>query len=505
MRVQVVMPQLGESIVEGTIVEWHKKIGDYVKQNEELFTLTTDKVDTGVPAPQAGVLVEILANVDQTISVGEGVAVIDTAAQAGATAAAPAAPAPAAALAATPAAPQAPAPAAPAAVDDEGDTDGEPTARLSPVAKNLLDEAGITDFSTIEGTGVGGRILKQDAQNFIDARATAPADTAAPQAVSAPRTPQLASPVPPSATSTPTSAGVTQIAAPPIMTRSGSTPMPASAPAAAIKAAAAPPAAKIVEQRPPRPQFSLPMIANAHSNDTLHAPAVVVVGPDDRVEPMSRSRIAVSANLTHARRTAAHCATVWEADMTGVVDARNRLHADYAKLNVNLTYTPFFLAAIASALGRFPVLNSATDGENIIFRSHITLGIASAWKDGLIVPTIKNANSLSLLGITRATNDIQRRTEEGDLRPSDLETATFTITNTGVLGAKYGVPTLFPPQVGILSLGTIEKRVVVGKDDSLRVRSMVSFCLSFDHRVVDFNDADGFMKHIVEYLETTEW
>lgn len=491
MRVQVVMPQLGESIVEGTIVEWHKKIGDSVKKDEELFTITTDKVDTGVPAPQAGVLVEILANIDQTISVGELVAVIDTAADAATEA--PAAAAPVAA------APASPAPVATPAADDEGDNEGEPAARLSPVAKNLLEEAGITDYSGIEGTGVGGRILKQDAQNYIDAlQAAAPA--------AAQRSPQLATPVPASATTTPTSAGVTQIAAPPIMTRSSAAPAPPVAPSTAIKAAAPAPAAKIVEQRPPRPQFSLPMVAssNAPNADMLHAPAVVV-GPEDRVEPMSRSRIAVSANLTHARRTAAHCATVWEADMTRVVEARNRLHAEYAKLDVNLTYTPFFLAAIASALGRFPVLNAATDGENIIFRSHITLGIASAWKDGLIVPTIKNANALSLLGISRATNDIQRRTEEGDLRPSDLEQATFTITNTGVLGAKYGVPTLFPPQVGILSLGTIEKRVVVGEDDSLRVRSMVNICLSFDHRVVDFNDADGFMKHIVEYLETTEW
>lgn len=481
MRVQVVMPQLGESIVEGTIIEWHKKVGDTVKQDEELFTITTDKVDTGVPAPSDGVLVEIVAGVDQTVSVGELVAVLDTEASAQAVVAevkeAPAAPAPQER--------QQEAPSEPVEIE-------APASQVSPVARKMLEEAGVSDISAISGSGVGGRVLKQDVQAFLDAQdGAATAET---------EEPKLAHPVASEPQRTPTASAMQQVVAPPILTRA-QTSTEVTQPTLARPAEKSSP--RVAAQRPEAPKFNLPIAQTT----AAAAPAIqaVQVNEGDRVEPMSRTRITVAQNLTYARRTAAHCSTVWEADVTDIVATRKRLQQEYDKLSVHLTYTPFFLAAVANALQHFPVLNAATDGENIIYRGQINVGIASAWKDGLVVPTIRNTNTLSLLGLARAVNDVQRRTEGDGLRPGDLDQATFTVTNTGVFGAKYGVPTLFPPQVGILSVGSIEKRVVVGKDDALRIRSMVSICLTFDHRVADFNDADGFMKHLVEYLETTEW
>lgn len=489
MRVQVVMPQLGESIVEGTIVQWHKKVGDKVEKDEELFTISTDKVDTGVPAPSAGVLVEVVADVDQTVSVGELVAVLDSAADAAAATPdeAPAEAAPTSAPAPASASAEPSSSSSPAPIADEG------APPMSPVAKKMLAEANIVDASAIAGSGVGGRVLKHDVEAFLAARDTASAPDAP--------TPKLAHPIAPEPQRTPTAAAVQQVAAPPILMRAREATPPSTKPSIS-RGTEAKPAPRVVEQRPPEPKFELALSQRGGKEQRGYT---IQPHDGDRVEPMSRSRVAVAKNLTYARRTAAHCSTVWEADVTDLVDARKRLKHEYAKLSVHLTYTAFILAAAAHALQKYPVLNAATDGENIIYRKKINIGIASAWKDGLVVPAIRAASSLSLIGLARAVNDIQRRTEDGELRPNDLDQSTFTLTNTGVLGAKYGVPTLFPPQVGILSVGTIEKRVVVGKDDALRVRSMVNICLTFDHRVVDFNDADGFMKALVSYLETTEW
>lgn len=469
MRVQVVMPQLGESIVEGTIVEWHKKVGDRVQKGDELFTITTDKVDTGVPATEDGVLAEVFVGVDEVVSVGQLVATIDTAADAS-----PAAEAPQSAAAAEPT----PAPSKAADVEDDADDAASASSTLiSPVARQILKEAGITDFAGIEGTGAQGRILKQDAIDFLEAQAQPTDEVAAAS----------------QRLSTPASQSASTLERPPIL--QSTTPV-ASLPLAGnhepIKTA-------FIEERPPRPQFTLPLMPPALSAAALEPK------PEDRVEPMTPARQVISENLTYARRTAAHCATVWDVDMTRVAAARQRLQPEYTKLDVNLTYTPFFLAAIANALQAHPVLNASTDGENIVFRGSITLGIASVWKDGMIVPSIRQVNTLSLLGLSRAVNDLQRRVESGELRPGDLEHATFSVSNTGVLGAKFGIPTIFPGQVAVLGIGSIEKRVVVGDDDSLRVRSMATLALSFDNRVVDFDDADGFMKKLVSYLETTEW
>lgn len=494
MRIQVDMPQLGESIVEGTIVEWHKKVGDEVREDEELFTITTDKVDTEVPAPQAGVLVEILAKADDIVEVGQPVAVIET--DVSAAKSAPQEDAEAAAASADDApAPKTESKAAPPQESSPAKDDLPDDVPMSPVARKMLQEAGISDVSNIEGSGVRGRILKQDVEALLKGGAK---DIAAEDAVS-PVRPALAHPVAPRPLTTPTASSVQQIDAPPIMTSTGEEehrnlgrPPEPRRPSAS---------SRITQTRPNRPsKFNLPIVGDARS-----ASSQVAVGPKDRVEPMSRSRIAIARNLSRSRRTAVHCSTVWEADVTDMIEARKGLKKDYARSGVHLTYTPFFLAAISSALQAVPVMNAATDGDNVIYRGDINVGIASAWRDGMVVPTIQKANTLSLLGLARVVNDIRRRTEEEELRPTDLGQATFTFTNSGIMGARYGVPTLFPPQVGILSVGTIAKRVVVGEGDSLRVRSMVELCLTFDHRVVDFNDADAFMKHLVDYLERSEW
>lgn len=495
MRVQIDMPQLGESIVEGTIVEWHKKVGDQVREDEELFTITTDKVDTEVPAPQAGVLVEIIAEADETVEVGQAVAVIDTAAQAGASN--DSAPEDSASEDTAAAAAPAPTPVRPKrAVEADEDT---PRVAMSPVARKMLEEAGVESAPDIDGSGVQGRILKQDVEAYLAQQAEAP-DTA--PAAKGSASDDKSSLVHPQPRTSPTSASVAQIKAPPIMTAAYDA-VPESPPHGGR-----PPDSKkrggtrIMQQRPHRAsKFDLPIVQTGRGG---RAPQIQV-GKADRVEPMSRSRVSIARNLSRARRNAVHCSTVWEADVTDMIEARKELKKNYARSGVHLTYTAFFIAAISKALQEVPVLNAATDGENVVYRGNVNIGVASAWRDGMVVPTIKRANTLSLLGLARVVNDIQRRTEEGELRPTDLGQATFTLTNGGIMGARYGVPTLFPPQVGIVSIGTIAKRVVVGEGDSLRVRSMVELSLTFDHRVVDFNDADGFMKHLVDYLERSEW
>lgn len=462
MRVEVTMPQLGESIVEGTVVEWHKKVGDAVKKDEELLTISTDKVDAGVPCPQDGVLVELRANPDDVVEVGDIVAVIDTEGSAGANADDGSAPEEEKATDEKPAAaaPETSSDAVANEEDDGAEDDADTSGvRVTPVARKLLEEAGISDYAAVPGTGVGGKVLKKDVEAYLaDGGDKKPAATQDDKGE---------------------------------VKRGNVDAGPTEAANQQYK----------VSQRPPSPMFSIPMSRRQDSEGG----SPLTLSDDDRVVPMSRSRIAVAANLTHARRTAAHCATVWEADVTDIVRLRKELSPEYERSDVYLTYTPFFMAAVSSALRAHPILNAATDGENIVYRQAINLGIASAWNDALIVPTVKNADRLSLLGLARAVGELHERLNEGELKPADFEPATFTVTNSGVLGAKYGVPTLFPPQVGIMSIGSIHKRVVVGDDDSLRIRSMVNLCLAFDHRVVDFNDADGFMKKVVAVLEGGDW
>src|SRR5690625_4818035 len=361
MRIQVDMPQLGESIVEGTIVEWHKKVGDQVREDEELFTITTDKVDTGVPAPQSGVLVEILADVDQVVEVGQPVAIIETDvanAQTDPTASKEEA-APKASEPAARAEEPAPAAAKEASQTDEQDDDAERVA-MSPVARKMLSEAGVTDVSNIEGSGAQGRILKQDVEKFLESgqgKSESPAKG---------KEPALAHPVAPRPMSSPTSASVKQVQVPPMLTAAheavSAKPSNFGRPPAITQS----PAARVTETRPNRPsQFNLPIV-QAGQGAGLQVP----VGPHDRAEPMRRSSVAPlsGSRATSARRlwparcSAVHCSTVWEPDVTDRSAAREAMVKDSVRTGGHLTYTPFFLAATARALQAVPVLNAASEG-----------------------------------------------------------------------------------------------------------------------------------------------
>ncbi len=459
-RVEVEMPQMGESIVEGTIVEWLKQVGDPVELDEDLFTLSTDKVDTEVPSPAQGVVAELLYAVGDTVAVGTIVCVVETDANAVVGEAAPAA-APAAAVAeasakaavARPPAMPASTPAAEATGDaaappaDGEDADSLRLRRSTPVVRKIAAENGITDLGQVKGTGVSGRVTKKDILAFIADGGAANVVPTADGAI--PRPPKL----PP-----------TRINAP----AAGAAGAPAGYQPAFVKA------------------------PNVH----LYA--------NDRVEPMSRMGVAMAENMLQARRGTAHCHTVWEADMSRVAKARKALSAEYADRNVKLTYTAFFVAAVVDGLRRFPLMNAAIDGENIVFRGDVNLGIAAAVDEGLIVPVLKNADTLNLLGMAKGVNDLGDRARNRRLKPMDVADGTFTLSNAGIWGSLFGVPVLVQPQVGILAVGGIKQRVVADDAGNIRVRPMVNMCLTFDHRLIDGATADGFMKHVTDMLANWE-
>lgn len=479
MRVEVVMPQMGESIVEGTVVVWIKKVGDVVERDEDLFTLTTDKVDAEVPSPAAGRLVEILAQPGQTVEVGKVVGYIDTdvsasvasstsaptaataptvpAAQTGPSApAVPAAPVAAASAPAIPPIPAAPkpqaVPAAPplsAAPDGALDRETLRRTRSTPLVRKIAAEHGISDLSGVPATGVGGRVTRDDLLKFI-------AD-GGPSAAPAAPAPAAAAP-------------------------SGDGDLLAAAPAPAGKVALA--------------DFGVP----AGYEVAYVKPARVVVSANDVVEPMSRMRASIAENMIQARRSTAHCHTVWEADVTHVMKLREKHRADFEARGVKLTLTAFFVEAVADALRAYPVLNSAIDRDRVVRRGNVNIGVASAIEGGLIVPVIKQVDGLNLFGIARSVNDLAARSKANKLVPADVADGTFTISNSGVFGSLFGVPILVPPQVGILNVGGVKKRVVVDENDNIRIRSMCHLCLTFDHRLVDGASADGFVGHVVKRL-----
>lgn len=456
-RVEVVMPQMGESIVEGTIVEWIKQVGDTVEVDDDIFTLSTDKVDAEVPAPAGGVIVELLAAVGDTVEVGSVVAIIET--EAGAAAPEPAkeeAPKKAASAKAAPAAKKA-APAAKKAVPaakkasakaapaKEAKSAAEPpaatesadelrTRRSTPVVRKIAAAHGITDLSPIEGTGVGGRVTKKDILAFIEAGGAEAAATEAPAAA------------------TPSKASV-----------------------------AAPKGWDVALVKPPR----------------------VHVFDNDRVEPMSRMRASIAENMLQARRGTAHCHTVWEADVSRIVKVRKALAPEFAERGVKLTYSAFFVAAVVDGLREYPLLNAAINGDSIVHRGNINVGVAAAIDEGLIVPVLKDADSLNLFGIARGINDLGSRAKNRKLMPQDVADGTFTVSNAGIWGSLFGIPILVQPQVGILGIGGIKKRVIADADDNIRVRSMVNMCLTFDHRLIDGATADGFMSFVTRRL--AEW
>ena len=430
----VIMPQMGESIAEGTITKWIKNVGDKVQRDEALFEISTDKVDAEIPAPASGVLREIKVQAGATVAINTVVAIIGAegeAVAAPAVATAPEAPRP---VAPPPPAPAAPAPVAvqpppalapPAPAASELPR-GEMTVeelrqtRSSPVVRRIAAEHGV-DIGSIPGTGISGRVTKQDILGHIEARGEKPATT----------------PV-------------------------------------------APPAAE------PSP-----------------TPFVPAYQPGERVEvvPMSPIRRKTAEHMVLSRRISAHVSTVWELDMTRVDQLRNKYKRSYEERSgVKLTFMPFILKATIDALKAFPVLNSSVEGEAIAYKKDINLGMAVALDWGLIVPVIRNADEKNVMGLAKAVHDLAERARAKKLKVDEVQGGTFTITNPGVFGSLFGTPIINQPQVGILGIGTIEKRPVV-RDDAIAIRSMSYFCLTFDHRIVDGSDADRFMGHLKKGLQ----
>ncbi|MBM3775644.1 MAG: 2-oxoglutarate dehydrogenase, E2 component, dihydrolipoamide succinyltransferase [Acidobacteria bacterium] len=462
----VVMPQMGESIVEGTLTKWLKQPGQKVERDEPLFEISTDKVDTEIPSPAAGTLSEVLVEEGKTVGINTVVARIEEDGRAGAPAAAgtapvsspvrtpePPGPQPAARLEPPPQETAAPSPAAhlveeprpggglepalqvgaeeglegvPGPGAERAPAGGAPSGPLSPLVRRMAREHGI-DLSRVKGKGAGGRITRQDVEAHIA------------QAAPEPR------------------------------------PAPVQAPPPQ-------PAAPGMPAPPPRPT----------------APAQ----PATRIEAMSTMRAKIAEHMVLSRNTSVHVTTVHKVDMTRVARLRERQKADFqARYGISLTYLPFVARAAVEALRAYPLLNASADGANIVYHNEINIGIAVALDNGLIVPVIRGADEKNVLGLQRAIVDLAARARSRQLKPEEVHGGTFSITNFGSFGSIIATPIINQPQVAILGVGAVEKTPVI-VDDAIAIRSICYLSLSFDHRLVDGALADQFTAKVKSALES---
>jgi pyruvate dehydrogenase E2 component (dihydrolipoamide acetyltransferase) len=426
----VIMPQMGESIFEGTITKWLKKPGDAVQQDEPLFEISTDKVDAEIPSPAAGVLAEIKVQAGTTVQINTVVGAISVGGAAGATPAPSAQPAPPA--------------AAPTVTEADGEssetseTETGERVRSSPLVRKIAKENNL-DLSKVPGTGSAGRITKEDILGYL-----AKGGAAAPAAKPAPPTP----------------------AAPPA---------PVSAPAPAAAKSPAP------------------------------APAPVVTAGDELV-PLTRMRSIIAQRMVDSKRTSAHVHTVFKIDMSRIVRMREKEKSKYEQRNgVKLTYMPFISRAVIATLRKMPIVNASMEGDAIRYHKNINLGIAVALDWGLIVPVIRQAEDKSFLGIARAIVDLAERARAKKLKPEEVASGTFTITNPGIFGEQFGTPVINQPESAILGVGGLFKEPTVVTDengsDSIAIRSIIRLTLGFDHRIIDGADAGRFMAELKKYLE----
>ena len=450
----VVMPQMGESIVEGTLTKWLKKPGEQVERDEPLFEISTDKVDTEIPAPASGVLKEVLVEEGKTVSISTVVGRIDEAGGNGASAPAPAvrqapapappAPAPAPRAAQPAAAPPPPPAAAPRAPEPQPVAYAEaesPNGPLSPLVRKMAREYGI-DLRQVRGTGAGGRISKQDLESYMSAQgARTMAQVSAPIAT-------VPAPAPPAPAPTPSQA-VT-----PIYT---SQQAPASV---------------------PRPE-----------------------APRARVEPMSTMRAKIAEHMLLSKRVSAHVTTVHKTDMTRVAKMRARYKEEFERrYGFGLTYLPFVVSAAVEAIHQFPIVNASIEGNNIIYHNEINVGIAVALENGLIVPVIRGADEKNIVGLQRSIVDLSTRARSRQLKPDEVQGGTFSITNFGSFGSVFATPIINQPQVAILGVGAVEKVPVV-VDDAIAIRSVAYLGLTFDHRLIDGALADQYTAKVKSILE----
>jgi pyruvate dehydrogenase E2 component (dihydrolipoamide acetyltransferase) len=464
MAVDIVMPQMGESIFEGTITKWLKKPGDKVERDEPLFEISTDKVDAEIPSPSAGVLKEIKVGEGKTVPIQTVVGVIDAAgdgagaAKAPAPAPVPAAKAPEPAKAAAPAAKPAPAagpthaaPKPPVSAPAASGQTTPPTRpsgeriHSSPLVRRMAKEHGI-DLASVPGTGAGGRISKQDIEAFLAGGASLVPEAEA------------------------------EVYAAPV-------------PVADAPRAAAPP--------PP------PAAAGGQTHVAFESavPREKMYFGNYEVQPMSVMRQRIAEHMLASKHVSPHVYSIDEVDMTKVAALRAKSKDEFEKrYETKLTFMPFFVKASVAGLRAFPTMNASLDGTNVVLHKEINIGIAVALDWGLIVPVIKNADEKNILGIQRNLNDLAERARTKKLKPEEVQEGTFSITNPGVFGGLFGLPVISQPNVGILGLGAIEKRPVV-INDSIAIRSMCYLSLSYDHRVVDGAIAHQFMHKVKETLE----
>ena len=481
-QTEVVMPQMGVSVSEGTVTKWLKQEGETVAPDEALLEISTDKVDTEVPSPGGGVVAKILVPEGETVEVGTVLAVI---APEGADAAVPAAEAPPAPAAPEPtdegvgeiapaaeAAPQpvAPAPAPVAAPSGNGKT------FLSPVVARIASEHGV-DVSQVQGTGTGGRVTKKDILAFVESGASAPDSTK----VSQPAAPAEA----PAPAPAPAPAAATPVAP--------QAPQPQAAAPAPPPVPPAPPAA------PPAPPQAAPM---------PQAEPVAELSPGESVEPMNAMRKGIAEHMRRSLDTSAHVTSAIEVDMSKVVEIRERLKKDFeSSYGVKLTYLAFVARAAVETLREYPWINGEIRGDKIVTRNFVNLGFAVELADGkgLIVPVVKHTEGLNLLGMARSIADIAARAREKKLLPDDVQGGTFTITNPGGYGTFHGTPVISQPQAGILGTYAVVKRPWVVADeygkDVIAIRPIMNLTLTYDHRLVDGALAGRFLRDLRKRLE----
>ncbi|HET6350369.1 MAG TPA: dihydrolipoamide acetyltransferase family protein [Candidatus Krumholzibacteria bacterium] len=437
MSVDVIMPQMGESIAEGTIVKWLKNVGDKVERDEPLFEISTDKVDAEIPSPAAGTLLEVLVTPGTTVEINTIVGRIGAAGETPRAGKPADTPAPSAAPKPAPAPAPAPQPApVPSTATATAPHAGERTVvRSSPVVQKIAAEHGV-DISLIDGTGEGGRVTKKDILSYIDSASR----------------PSVAS-----------------------------APAPAPAVAPTLSAPAAATAAPRAAGNAPRPQ-------------------VFPAGQDEVREPMSIMRKKIAEHMVMSKHTSPHVYTIFEVDMNEVVKRREAMKREYAGEGVKLTFLPFFIEAAVRGIKEYPIINSSVDGDTIIYKKTVNVGIAVALENGLIVPVIKHADQMNLLGLARTAADLGERARTKRLVPDDVQGGTFTITNVGVFGGTFGLPIINQPQAAIMGLGTITKRPVV-IDDAIAIRPIVYLSLSYDHRIIDGADAARFLTVVKRELE----
>jgi len=405
MPTPIVMPQMGESIVEGTIVRWLKKVGDHVDRDEPLFEITTDKVEAEIPSPAEGILAEITAREGQTVSVNTIVGVILPVDEEPKSA--PPAPV-ASAVRDTAAVPPAESSAPPVVgrSSSASNQDERRRQKSSPLVRRIAREHDV-DIASLEGSGVGGRVTKQDILGHL---------------------------------------------------------------------------------------------GRGHDS-RLPAPEPRVQSPQLQVQPLSAMRKKIAEHMVLSRRTAAHVHTVFHVDFSRIESIRRERKGEYERVGARLTYMSFIAKVVSDRLRQHPIVNASLEGDNIVYKKDVNLGIAVALDSGLIVPVVRHADEMNLLGLSRAIVDVAERARAKQLKPDDVHGGTFTVTNPGHFGAQFGMPIINQPQSAILGVGTIEKRpVVIG--DELAIRTMAYLTLGYDHRLIDGAVADRFMADVKQHLES---